>query len=74
MVVAVAILFILPEYLTPPFDVMFMGLGAAAMFTVFSYLYPDSLRSRSGSLVPAYCLVAALWVLAVVSTVVSLIG
>ena len=74
VVVAVATLFILPEYLTPPFDVMFMGLGAAAMLTVFLYLYPDSLRSRGGSLVPAFCLVAALWLLAVVSTVLSLIG
>jgi hypothetical protein len=71
MVVAVAILFILPEYLTPPIDVLFMGLGAAAMLTVFLYLYPDSLRSRSGSLVTAYGLVAALWVLAIFSTVVS---
>jgi hypothetical protein len=48
-----------------------MGLGAAAMLTVFLYLYPDSLRSRSGSLVTAYGLVAALWVLAIFSTVVS---
>ena len=74
VVVAVATLFILPEYLTPPYDVMSMGFGSAAILTVFLYLYPESFRSRGGSLVPAFCLVAALWLLAVVSTVLSLIG
>jgi hypothetical protein len=74
VVVAVATLFILPEYLTPPYDVMFMSFGSAALLTVFLCLHPESFRSRSGSLVPAFFLVAALWLLAVVSTVLSLIG
>ena len=74
VVVAVATLFILPEYLTPPYDVMFMSFGSATLLAVFLYLNPKPFRSRGGSLVPAFCLVAALWLLAVVSTVLSLIG
>ena len=73
VVIAVATLF-LTEYLTPPYDVISMGLSSAAIMTVFLYLYPEPFRSRGGSLVPAWCLVAALWMLTVVSTVVSLIG
>ena len=69
----VAALFILPQ-LTPPYDVMSMGLGSAAGLTALLVFNPKSLRSRGGSLVPAWFLVAALWLLAVVSTVVSLIG
>jgi len=74
VVVSVVILFILPEYLTAPYDGMSMGLGAAALFTVFLYRYPEPFRSRRGSLVSAFCLVAALWLLVVVSTVLSFIG
>ena len=73
LVVTVAIVFIIPEYLTPPYDVMWMSFGSAALFSVFFYLYRESLRSRSGSLVPARCLVAALWMSAAVTAVVSLI-
>lgn len=73
-IVAVATLFILPQYLTPPYGGMSMGFGSAAILTVLLYLNPESLRSRGGSLVPACCLVAALWLSAVVTTVLSLIG
>ena len=73
LVVTVAIVFIIPEYLTPPYDGMWMGFGSAASFSVFFYLYPESLRSRGGSLVPALCLSAALWLLVTVAAVVSLI-
>ena len=74
VVLSVIILFILPEYLAAPYDGMSMGRGAAALFTVFLYLYPDPFRSRRGSLASALCLVAALWLLVVVSTVISFIG
>lgn len=73
LLVTVATLFILPEYLTPPYDVMLMGLGSAAMLTLFLYLYPESFRSRGGSLVPALCLVVAGWLLTAVATALPLI-
>ena len=74
LVVTVATLFILPQYLTSPYDGMSMGFGSAAILTVFLYLYPESFRSRGGSLVPALCLVIALWLSAAVTTALSLIG
>lgn len=70
---AVVTLFILPKYLSPPSDVMFMSFGSAVLLAVFVYVNPESFRSRGGSLVPAFCLVGVLWLLAVVSTVLSLI-
>jgi len=73
ILVTVATVFILPEYLMPPYDGMCMGLGSAALFSVFFYLYPESLRSRGGSLVPALCLVVALWLLTAVATALPLI-
>ncbi len=73
LAVTVVTLFILPEYLTSPYDGMCMGFGSAALLTAFLYLYPESLRSRGGSLVPALCLVVALWLLAVVATALPLI-
>ena len=74
VVVSIIILFILPEYLTAPYDAMSMGLGAAVLFTLLVCFYPEPFRSRRGSLVSALCLVGALWLLAVVSTILSFIG
>ena len=74
LAVAVVILFILPEYLSSPFDVMVMGFGSATLMTIYLHMYPESLRSRGGSLLTAFCLVAAMWLLAVVVMVVSLVG
>ena len=74
LVVILATFFILPRYLTPPYDTMSMGFGSAATLTILLYLNPDSLRSRGGSLVPAICLVVALWLSAVATTALSLFG
>ena len=74
IVVTVATLFILPQYMPPPYDGMSMSFGSAAILTIFVYLYPESFRSRGGSLVPALGLVAALWLSAAVTTALSLIG
>ena len=74
LAVAVAILFILPDYLSSPYDGMAMGFGAAALFSVFFYENPEALRSRTGSLVPGICLGAALWLLAALTAIVQLIG
>ena len=74
LVCNVVLLFILPEYSPSPFDGIAMGIGAAISFTIFFFLKTESLRSRRGSLIPAICLVAAMWLLAAVTTVISLIG
>ena len=74
LVCNVVLLFILPQYFPSPFDSIAMGIGAAISFTIFFFLKPESLRSRRGSLIPAICLVAAMWLFAAVTTVISLIG
>ena len=74
LAVTVVTLFILPKYLASPYDGIAMGFGSAAILTVFLYLHPAPFRSRSGSLVPAVWLVVALWLLAVVTTAVTLLG
>ncbi len=74
LVVTVATLFILPQYLKSPYEGMAMGFGSAAILTTFLYLYPESFRSRGGSLVPALCLAVALWLSAAVTTALSLVG
>ena len=74
VIVSVAILFLSPEYLTPPYDIMALGLGSAALFTIFLSLYPESFRNRAGSLAYAYFLTAVLWLLAVVGLVLSFVS
>ena len=74
LVCCVGLVFIVPEYFPSPFDSIAMGIGAAISFTIFFFLHPESLRSRRGSLIPAICLVAAMWLFAAVGTVISLIG
>ena len=74
LVCCVGLVFIVPEYFPSPFDSIAMGIGAAISFTIFFFLHPESLRSRRGSLIPAICLVAAMWLFAAVTTVISLIG
>jgi hypothetical protein len=48
--------------------------GGAALFTVYFWLFPNSLRSLSGSLTPAYCLAAFVWVSAIVVGVMCFLG
>ena len=74
LVCCVGLVFIVPEYFPSPFDSIALGIGAAISFTIFFFLHPESLRSRRGSLIPAICLVVAMWLFAAVGTVISLIG
>jgi hypothetical protein len=52
---------------------MVMSISPAIYMTGYLYLYPNSLRSSSGSLFTAVCLVAFLWLSAVGVTVASLL-
>jgi hypothetical protein len=64
----VTLFYILPRFGEPAFAV-----GAAAILTVQVLALPDSFRSRGGSLIPAVCLVLALWILAGVVGAVAVI-
>ena len=74
MALTVAIVLVLPHFVPSPFDGMVMGFGSAICLTAYVWLKPDTFRSRSGSLTTAKCLVAELWLFAVVGTAFSLAG
>jgi hypothetical protein len=48
--------------------------GGAVLFTAFLCLFPDSLRSRRGSLMPACCLASFVWLCAIVVSVMCFLG
>jgi hypothetical protein len=47
---------------------------AAILFTATFCFYPDSFRSRSGSLIPAFCLMAFVWLCVAVMIVLTFFG
>jgi len=53
---------------------MAVMIGCATGLSAYVAVLPESFRSRSGSMVPATCLVAAMWVAAAVITVLTLMG
>ncbi len=74
LIPTIVVMFILPEFIPSPFDVMVMGFGSAISLTTLVLLRPASFRGRSGSLRMAIGLVTAMWLGAAVTTVLSLIG
>ena len=48
--------------------------GCASMLSAYVAVFPESFRSRSGSMMAATCLVAAMWVAAAVITALTLMG
>lgn len=71
--VAWGILLASPSHLSARYACMVMSISPAIYMTGYLYLYPNSLRSSSGSLFTAVCLVAFLWLSAVGVTVASLL-
>jgi hypothetical protein len=51
-----------------------MGIAGAVGFTISVSLHPHYFRSRRGSLTPAFCLLAFVWLCAAVTIVFSLLG
>jgi len=51
-----------------------MGITGAAGFTISFCLHPHHFRSRSGSLIPAYCLMAFAWLCGSVPFLLSFFG
>ncbi len=68
------VVIVLPELVPSPFGGIVMVGGAATSLTAYFLLYPQSLRTRNGSQMLAYCLLAFLWLCAVVVTLLSLTG
>lgn len=66
--------FVLAEYAPPVLGNIGMAVGPAIGLSIGLALIPGDLRSRSGSLIPAICLVAAMWTAAFCVVVLSLIG
>ena len=62
-----------PSYLSARYACMVMSISPAIYMTAYLYLYPNSLRSSSGSLFAAVGLVAFLWLSGVGFTVASLL-
>jgi hypothetical protein len=58
-------------YVIPFGSLPLRSAGAAALFTASFALYPERFRSRSGSLMPAFCLTGFVWLCAVVVLVFS---
>lgn len=72
--VACGMLLASPSYLPDRYACLVMSIGPAIYMTVYLYLYPNSLRSSSGSLFTAICLVVCLWLSAVGFAVASLLA
>jgi hypothetical protein len=71
---ALFVIFVLPRFVPAPFDQIIMVAGAAASFSAYFCLFPQTLRSRRGSLAPAFCLLAFVWLCAAVTILLSLLG
>jgi hypothetical protein len=72
--VACCILLAAPLYVSARYAGMVLSISPAIYMTGYLYLYPNSLRSSSGSLLTAVCLVAFLWLNAIGITAASLFG
>lgn len=64
-----AVFFILPRY-----GGMAVMVGCASLLSAYVTALPEQFRSRSGSMVTASCLVAAMWLGAAVITALTLTG
>jgi len=69
MLCVVCLLFILPRY-----GSVAVMVGCASILSAYVAVLPESFRSRSGSMMAATCLVAAMWVAAAVTTALTLMG
>jgi hypothetical protein len=69
MVYVLSLFFILPRYGTGAVMV-----GCASVLSAYVAVLPESFRSRSGSMMAAICLVAAMWVAAAFATALTLMG
>ena len=69
MICFLSLFFILPRYGSAA-----VMIACASGLSIYVAVLPDSFRSRSGSMAPAICLAAAMWVFAAVITALTLMG
>ena len=69
MICVLSLFFILPRYGSTAVMV-----GFACILSAYVAVLPEHFRSRSGSMMTATCLVAAMWVAAAVIAVLTLMG
>ena len=67
MICTLSVLFVLPRY-----GSIAVMVGCASILSAYVAVLPEYFRSRSGSMMTASCLVAAMWVAAAVVTVLTL--
>ena len=67
-------IFVLPHFVSARFGMVVMAVGVAVSFSTFFYLFHDKLRSRSGSLVPAFCLLAFILLCSAIPILLSFFG
>ncbi len=65
----ISLIFILPRY-----GATAMMVGSASVLSLYVSALPGSFRSRSGSMTAAVCLIAAMWIAAVVIAALTLMG
>ncbi len=70
MICFLSLLFILPRY----GGIIAVMVGCASVLSAYVAVLPEQFRSRSGSMMTATCLVAAMWVGAAVITAMTLMG
>lgn len=70
MICALFLLF----FLAPQYGSTAAMVGCASILTAYVAVLPENFRSRSGSLMTAICLVAAMWVAAAVILALTLMG
>jgi hypothetical protein len=69
MICVLAVFFVLPRCGT-----IALMVGCASILSAYVAVLPEHFRSRSGSMMAATCLVAAMWVAAAVITALTLMG
>ena len=66
--------YLIAQVAPPVSEYIAMTVGPAIGLTLMVSLLPTSFRSRSGSMTPAICLIAAMWIMAVVVSGLALAG
>ena len=74
MAIPLIVGFLIATEFPPPVSEIAMGIASALGLTVGVCVIPDSFRSRRDSLKPAFCLIAAMWLLAAFVTLLQLTG
>jgi drug/metabolite transporter (DMT)-like permease len=63
--------FVLPRFFSSPISGIVLVVGGAVSFTSYFLIYQQSLRTRTGSLTLAYCLLAYMWLCAAIVALLS---